>query len=160
MKIADQSVVRFNYTLHNEAGELLDHSADGTPLAYLHGFGNLIDGLERALEGRAAGEVFDVTVEAGDAYGEHQEDLVQEVPREMFDGVDTIEPGMAFEGETDDGPQSVRVVAVTDNTVTIDANHPLAGQRLLFHVEVVTVRPATAEELMHGHVHGEGGHHH
>lgn len=161
MKIADQAVVLFNYTLHNERGDLLDHSPEGTPLAYLHGFGNLIEGLERALAGHSAGERFQVVVEPEDGYGEHQSELVQQVPVEMFAGVERIEPGMSFEGETEDGVQSVRVIAVTDTTVTVDANHPLAGQRLNFDVEVVEVRAATVEELQHGHVHGpDGGHHH
>jgi FKBP-type peptidyl-prolyl cis-trans isomerase SlyD len=160
MKIAAQCVVSFHYTLHDDAGQLLDASGDQQPLAYLHGSGNLIEGLERALEGRGAGETFDVAIEAGDAYGEHHGELVQEVARDLFPDPDAVAPGMAFEGETEDGPQSVRVVAVTDDTVTIDANHPLAGQRLNFHVEVVEVRPATQEELQHGHVHGPGGHHH
>lgn len=160
MKIARQCVASFHYTLHDDDGLLLDASGEGRPLAYLHGFGSLIDGLERALEGLEAGDVRDVIIEAVDAYGEHQIELVQDVPRDLFPDPDAIVPGMSFEGETDDGPQSVRVIAVRGDTVTIDANHPLAGQRLSFHVEVVQVRAATPEELQHGHVHGPDGAHH
>ncbi len=160
MKIASQCVVTFHYTLHDDDGQLLDASGEGRPLAYLHGCGNIIEGLERALEGRGSGEVLDVAIEAAEAYGEHQPELVQDVPRNLFPDPDAVAPGMSFQGETDDGAQSVRVVAVSSDTVTIDANHPLAGQRLRFHVEVVEVRSATQEELQHGHVHGPGGHHH
>jgi len=160
MKIASRCVASFHYTLHDDDGLLLDASGAERPLAYLHGFGSLIDGLERALEGLGAGDVRDVSIEAAEAYGEHEAELVQEVPRDLFPDPDAIIPGMSFEGETDDGPQTVRVIAVNGDTVTIDANHPLAGQRLNFHVEVVDVRAATQEELEHGHVHGPGGQHH
>lgn len=160
MKIAPQCVVSFHYTLHDDDGRLLDQSGGERPLVYLHGFGSLIDGLERVLEGHEPGDVLNVAIEAAEAYGEHLPELVQEVPRSLFPDPDAVVPGMSFEGETDDGAQSVRVLAVRGDTVTIDANHPLAGQRLSFHVEVVDVRRATEDELRHGHVHGPGGQHH
>lgn len=157
--IANDHVVRFNYTLTNQEGQILDQS-QGEPLAYLHGAHNIIPGLENALLGKTAGEKLKVTVPAAEGYGEYYADLVQEVPREMFQGVDQIQPGMQFQAQTDDGVQLVTVKSVDDQNVIVDANHPLAGQDLTFDVEIVDVRPATDVELEHGHVHGAGGHHH
>jgi FKBP-type peptidyl-prolyl cis-trans isomerase SlyD len=160
MKIAQDSVVSIHYTLKDDAGQVLDSSSGGEPMAYLHGFGNIIPGLENALEGRGAGDKLDVTVAPEHGYGERDDRLVQDVPRSAFRGVADIAPGMQFQAQ---GPQGVRVVTVTkveQETVTVDANHPLAGQTLHFAVEVTEVREASAEELEHGHVHGAHGHHH
>ncbi len=157
--IANDHVVKFNYTLTNSEGQTLDQS-NGQPLAYLHGSGNIIPGLENALTGKTAGETLVVDVPAAQAYGEYHAEMVQEVPREMFQGVDNIQPGMQFQAQTEEGVQFVVVKSVENDVVVIDGNHPLAGQDLTFNVEIVEVRPATAEELEHGHVHGEGGHHH
>lgn len=159
--IAKDMVVQFNYTLTNDAGEQLDKSEAGAPLAYLHGHANIIPGLEKELEGKSAGESLKVTVEPAEAYGEYNEQMVQEVPREMFQGVDSIEAGMQFQAQGDAGQmQIVTVKAVEDDKVFVDANHPLAGQTLTFDVEIVEVRAATEDELSHGHAHGVGGHHH
>ena len=157
--IAQNSVVLFNYKLTNAEGETLDQS-QGEPLAYLHGAGNIIPGLENALLGKTAGDKFTVTVPAAEAYGEYNADLVQEVPANMFQGVDNIQAGMQFQAQTEDGVQIVTVKSVEGDIVIVDANFPLAGQDLTFDVEIVEVREATAEELEHGHVHGAGGHHH
>ncbi len=156
--IEKNSAVYFHYTLTDEQGTLLDQSTKGHPLAYLHGHGNIIHGLEKALEGKSAGEQFVVTIEPKDAYGEYQAEAVQEVPRENFQGVDNIEAGMQFQSQTPDGGvMLVTVKEVTESIVTVDANHPLAGKTLTFDVEIVEVRSATEEELAHGHIHGVGG---
>ena len=157
--IANNLVATFHYKLTNAEGETLDQS-QGEPLAYLHGAGNIIPGLENALLGKVAGDKFVVTVPAAEGYGEYNPELVQEVPAQMFQGVDNIVAGMQFQAQTDDGVQIVTVKAVEGETIVVDANFPLAGQDLTFDVEVVEVREASQEELDHGHVHGVGGHHH
>lgn len=158
--IAQDTVVTFNYTLTNEQGEVLDQS-NGEPLAYLHGHGNIIAGLEAELLGKKVGDKFTATIAPADAYGEYMAEAVQEVPRVNFQGVDNIQVGMQFQTQTEDGHvMLVTVKDVTDDVVIVDANHPLAGVELTFDVEVVGVRPATDEELAHGHAHGAGGHHH
>ena len=160
MQIAENSVALFHYTLTNDAGDVLDSSRGREPLAYLHGAGNIVPGLEEAMEGKKVGDSFKVDVAPEDGYGLHHEGLVQDVPRAAFQGVDEIEPGMSFQAQTPQGVHSVTVTKVTPETVTVDGNHPLAGQTLHFDVEVTEVRAATEEELQHGHVHGAGGHHH
>ncbi|MDX1442929.1 MAG: peptidylprolyl isomerase [Gammaproteobacteria bacterium] len=157
MQISEKKVASIHYTLKNDAGDVLDTSSGRDALAYLHGANNIIPGLEKALEGKGAGDKVEVTVEPGEAYGERQESLVQEVPREAFQGVDEIKEGMQFQAQGPQGPVLVTVKAVADDKVTIDGNHPLAGETLHFDVEVSDVRDATDEELEHGHVHGAGG---
>ena len=159
MKIAKERVALFHYTLKNDAGEVLDTSEGESPMAYLHGEHNIVEGLENAMEGKGAGDKFDVTVEPAEAYGEYDESLVQPIPREQF-GDHPVEVGNQFHADTAIGPRVVTVIAVHDDQVVIDANHSLAGENLHFKVEVVEVREASKEELDHGHVHGEGGHHH
>lgn len=153
--MAQPRVVTIHYTLTNDQGEELDSSrVEGRePLSYLEGAQNIINGLESALNDKSAGEQLKVSVAPADGYGELNEELIQPVPREAFEGVDTIEPGMQFQAQTPGGPQIVRVVEVSEETVTIDANHPLAGQTLHFDVEIVEIREATDEEQEHGHVH-------
>ncbi len=161
MLIAVNKAVSIDYTLTNDAGEVIDSSAGGAPLVYLHGAGNIIAGLENALEGKQAGDELSVAIEPEDGYGEYSVELVSTLGREMFEGVDQLEVGMQFHASGPDG--SMQVVTVRDvdgDEVTVDGNHPLAGQRLNFQVKVVAVRDAAAEELAHGHIHGEGGHHH
>ncbi|WP_440997510.1 FKBP-type peptidyl-prolyl cis-trans isomerase [Arhodomonas sp. SL1] len=153
MQIAKDKVVAIDYTLKGDDGEVLDASPEGQPLNYLHGAGNIIPGLENALEGKATGDDVSVTVEPEEAYGERDDRLQQEVPMEMFQGVDQVEPGMRFQAQTQAGTQIVTVASVDGETVTVDANHPLAGQTLNFEVKVADVREATEEELEHGHVH-------
>ena len=160
MNISQDQVVSLHYTLRDEAGEILDRSAQGEPLAYLHGHGNLIAGLERELTGRKAGDKLQVKIAPADAYGEYDQQLVQQVPRRALKGIANVHVGMRLQTQTPQGPQAVTVTRVAGDMVTIDGNHPLAGKHLSFEVEVADVRPATAEELAHGHVHGAGGHHH
>lgn len=165
MKVAKDLVVSLAYQVRTEDGVLVDESSASAPLDYLHGRGALISGLESALDGRVAGDVFDVDVGANDAYGQYDENLVQRVPKDVFVGVDELEVGMRFLADTDMGPVPVEITGIEGDEVIVDGNHMLAGQNLKFHVEVIGVREATAEELEHGHVHGEeggccGGHDH
>lgn len=160
MQISKHKVVAIDYTLTGPDGAVLDSSEGREPLAYLHGAGNIIAGLEKELEGKTRGDSLDVTVAPAEGYGERNDALIQQVPRSMFEGVDKIEPGMRFNAMSDAGPRVVVVTGVDDDGITIDGNHPLAGMELRFAVTVMDVRDATEEELEHGHVHGAGGHHH
>ena len=161
MQIAENKVVLIHYTLTNDAGETLDSSVSrGEPLAYLHGHGNIIPGLENALTGKAVGDKLDVKVAPEEGYGERHEQLIQQVPRDAFQGVDTLEIGMQFQAETGQGPRLFTITEVGDAEVTVDGNHPLAGENLNFAVEITEIREPSAEELEHGHVHGPGGHEH
>lgn len=155
MTIAEDKVVVMHYSVSDE-NQLLDSSFDEQPLSFIAGRGFLLPGLESQLMGKAAGDRLDVELKAIDAYGERHDELVQEVPLEMFAGAD-VQVGMQFRATTDDGEQSVIVVDVTDEAVVVDGNHPLAGKDLNFSVEVMEVRDATAQELEHGHVHMAGG---
>ena len=160
MAVALNTVVLIHYTLKNDSGEVLDSSERDSPLAYLHGRGNLIPGLERELEGKQSGDRLQVTIAPADAYGEYDEALVQRVPRSAVQGVKDLQEGMQLHARTDEGVQTLVVTQVDKDSVTLDGNHPLAGQTLHFDVEIAEVRKATEEELAHGHVHGPGGHHH
>jgi FKBP-type peptidyl-prolyl cis-trans isomerase SlyD len=161
MLIAANKAVSIDYTLTNDAGEVIDSSAGGAPLVYLHGAGNIIGGLESALVGKQAGDELDVSVEPADAYGEYSGELVATLNRSMFEGVDELEVGMQFHASGPDGSmQIVTIRELEGDDVIVDGNHPLAGQRLNFKVKVVEVRDASDEEVAHGHVHGEGGHQH
>lgn len=160
MQIADNTVAAFHYTLTNDAGEVLDSSRGREPLVYLHGAGNIVPGLEKAMAGRGAGDSFEVDVAPEEGYGIRHDELVQVVPRAAFQGVNTIEVGMQFQASGPQGSMSVTVTDVKDDEVTVDGNHPLAGETLHFAIEVADVRAATAEELSHGHAHGAGGHAH
>ncbi len=160
MQIAEKSVVSIHYTLTNAEGNVLDSSEGQDPLAYLHGASNIIPGLENALVGKSVGDSLKVTVEPEEGYGPVRDELVQDVDRSAFSGIDSIEIGMQFMAQTPWGEQPVTVVKVEGDNITLDGNHPLAGQTLTFDVEVVEVRAATDEEVEHGHAHGAGGHHH
>jgi FKBP-type peptidyl-prolyl cis-trans isomerase SlyD len=160
MQIANDTAVLIHYTVTSSTGEVLDSSDSDDPLAYIHGQGDIVPGLEQALTGKSAGDKVQVTVEPKLGYGEREESKVQQVPRSAFEDGAQIEAGMRFQTESDDGDVIVTVTQVSPDQVTIDANHPLAGQTLRFDVQVVSVRKCTAEELEHGHVHGDGAHHH
>lgn len=160
MQIAQDAVVAIHYTLTNDQGETLDSSAGGEPLAYLHGHGNLIPGLEKALDGKSPGDKLNVKIPPAEAYGEFDKSLIQQVPMRSFKGVGKVQVGMQFQVHSNAGPRMVTVTKVMGDMVTVDGNHALAGQNLNFAVEVTEVREATQEELAHGHVHGPGGHHH
>jgi FKBP-type peptidyl-prolyl cis-trans isomerase SlyD len=154
MEVEKNKVVTIHYTLTNDEGAVLDSSEGKTPLKYLHGNKNLIEGLENALLGKKVGDKLHVVIEPADAYGEKRADLIQEVPKEAFQGVEDIQVGMQFNAQAPDGSAYVVTVTnVAEDKVTIDANHDLAGVRLTFDVEVIDVRNATDEEIEHGHVH-------
>ncbi|MEH6564106.1 MAG: peptidylprolyl isomerase [Halopseudomonas sp.] len=158
MQIAANKAVSIDYTLTNAEGEVLDSSNGGAPLVYLHGAGNIIPGLEKALEGKQAGDAVNVTVEPAEAYGEFNAELIAVLGRNMFEGVDELEVGMQFHASGPDGSmQIVTIKALEGDEVTVDGNHPLAGEQLTFDVKVVDVREATEDEMAHGHIHGEGG---
>lgn len=154
MQISKNKVVAIDYTLTDDDGNTLDTSANREPLKYIQGAGNIIPGLERALEGEQAGAHVSVTVQPEEGYGQRDDNLKQQVPRNLFEGVDTLEPGMQFQAQTEGGVQIITVAEVGEDQVLVDANHPLAGVTLNFNVDVVEVRDATEEELAHGHVHG------
>lgn len=160
MQIAQNSVAAFHYTLTDDDGQVIDSSQGRDPLSYLHGKGNIVPGLEKQMEGREVGAKFVADVAPEEGYGVRHDELMQQVPRAAFQGVDDIQPGMQFQGNGPQGPINVTVSKIENDVVFIDANHPLAGKTLHFAIEVTDVREATAEELEHGHVHGAGGHHH
>lgn len=160
MKIAKNVVVSLAYQVKMEEGVIVDQSTAEAPLDYLHGHNNLVTGLEKALEGKIAGDKFSVTVAPEEAYGEHSEHLVQRVPADVFQGVDEIEVGMRFLADTDQGMIPVEITEVDGDEVVVDGNHMLAGQTLTFDVEVVAVREATAAEIEKGHLADEHEHNH
>ncbi|HVY80985.1 MAG TPA: peptidylprolyl isomerase [Steroidobacteraceae bacterium] len=160
MAISQDSVVTIHYTLKDDAGELIDSSVDAEPLPYLHGHGNLVPGLERELEGKNVGDKVSVTVQPQDAYGDYDQQLVHRVPRRALQGISNVHVGQRLQMHTPEGARTVVVTQLMGDMVTLDGNHPLAGKALNFEVEVTDVRPATAEEISHGHVHGPGGHDH
>ena len=147
MTISKNSYVAIDYTLTDDSGKELDTSRGGSPLEYIHGNGQLIAGMEKALEGKSEGDAFSVVIEPKDAYGEYDESLVTDVKRDQFDTDVKIEVGMQFQAMTAYGPQIVTVKKVTDDTITVDANHEMAGLTLHFDVKVVSVRDATADEI-------------
>jgi FKBP-type peptidyl-prolyl cis-trans isomerase SlyD len=153
-------VVTIHYTLKNDGGEVLDSSSGGDPLAYIQGHGNLVAGLEKALEGKPAGASLAVVVDPVEGYGVRDESLIQRVPKRSLQGAGEIKKGMQFQARTEDGMRLFTVTGLVGDMVTLDGNHPLADQTLHFDIQVVDVREATTEELEHGHVHGAGGHHH
>ncbi len=159
MQIADKTVVSFNYTLRNDAGETVDTSEGREPMAYLHGFNQIVAGLEKEMTGRSSGDSFQVTVSPDEGYGPHRPELVQVVPRSAFQGVDQLEVGMRFQADSSQGPMLVRIADVSDEQVTVDGNHDLAGANLHFDIAITDVREATEQELDHGHVHTDGHDH-
>ena len=159
MKIEKDRVVQFHYAVSEQGAAPVESSEGGEPLAILAGHGNIIPGLEKAMEGHEAGDKFAVDVPAADAYGEKREGLTQRVPKKHF-GEQRLAPGMQVVLNTNFGPRAVTIEKVGMSVVDVDLNHPMAGKDLHFDIEIVEVREATAEELEHGHVHGEGGHQH
>ena len=164
MQIAQHAVASLRYTLTDSQGDILDEATNEEPFVYLHGANNIIPGLENALLGKQADDQLEVTIPPEDAYGMHDERLTQEVSKEMFSGVDDSQlvPGAQFHAQTNAGQEVITVASVQEDTVTIDGNHPLAGETLHFDVTVLEVRVATEEEINHGHAHGQGdcGHEH
>lgn len=161
MPITNGKVVLMHYVLKNDDGEMLDSSEGQEPLGYLHGGSNIVPGLEKELEGKKKGDKVSAAVAPAEGYGERDTRGVQKVGRDQFPEEAELEPGMQFMAQNEDGSQfPFWVTDIGDDEVTIDMNHPLAGETLHFDVEIVEVRDASEEEVAHGHVHGPGGHHH
>jgi FKBP-type peptidyl-prolyl cis-trans isomerase SlyD len=160
MQIAERTVVTFHYTLKNASGEVIDSSIGADPMPYLHGAGNIVPGLEAQMLGKRAGDKFQAIVAPEDGYGMPNQAMVQQVPRSAFPSGQALEVGMQFGVQTPQGPLAVTITKLEAEHVTIDGNHPLAGQSLHFDIEITEVRDATLEESLHGHAHGPGGHHH
>jgi FKBP-type peptidyl-prolyl cis-trans isomerase SlyD len=160
MIVEKDKVVSFDYTLKDPDGNQIDSSEGSAPLTYLHGAGNIIPGLEAALGEKSAGDKVSVVVPPEDGYGHRNDEQVAKVARENLGGIEDIAVGMQLQAQTPEGPRIVRVADMDAETVTIDANHPLAGVTLHFDVTVTEVRDATQEEIDHGHAHGAGGHQH
>jgi FKBP-type peptidyl-prolyl cis-trans isomerase SlyD len=160
MLISANKVVTIDYTLTDARGQVIDSSSGRDPLAYLHGCRNIIPGLENALEGKQKGDSLNVSVAPAEGYGEREEGLIQSVPRNLFENSEELEVGMQFQSMSEEGVRLVTVIEVAADTVTVDANHPLAGETLNFAVTVTDVRDASDEEMEHGHVHGAHGHDH
>ncbi|KPH64589.1 peptidylprolyl isomerase [Pseudoalteromonas porphyrae] len=156
MIVATNKVVKMHYSVMDNDKNSIDNSFDGEPLIFIVGTGYLIQGLEDALIGKEAGDTLSVTVEPENGYGERHDELMQAVPKSMFEDME-IEVGMQFRASTDDGDQSVMIIDIQEDEVIVDGNNPLAGITLNFDVEILEVRDATADELAHGHVHVEGG---
>ncbi len=159
MKIEDNCVVRFHYSVTESDQALVETSRNREPLSVLIGHANVIPGLETAMKGHEAGDKFAVTVTPDQAYGERREGMTQRVPRKHFKGA-KLAPGMKMVLPTDNGQRAVTVQKVGISVVDVDLNHPMAGKTLNFEVEIVDVREASIEEKQHGHVHGDGGHQH
>ena len=159
MKVANDHVVTMHYTLTSPDGEVLDSSVGGEPLAYLHGHGNIIPGLERQLEGKVTGDKVIAEVPAAEGYGDHNPALVVEASRSQFPEDVELQPGMRFQAQTPQGNRVAQITRVEGDVITVDTNHPLAGVDLRFDVEITDVRAAKADEIDHGHVHtGHHGH--
>lgn len=156
MKISKNNVVQMHYKLTNKEGRLLDES-DDQPFAYLHGHGQIVPGLESQLEGKSKGDSLNVVVAPHDAYGEYSEDLLVSVEKSQLAEIPNLSVGMEVQGESPEGTNIFTVVEIKDDQVTLDGNHPLAGETLTFDVNIVSIREATEEELAHGHAHGDGG---
>jgi len=160
MKIDRNTVVTFHYTLRKTSGDELETSRTGEPSAYLHGAANILPGLERAMVGQSAGDVFTVELAAADAYGERDPKRQQRVPVKhlLFKG--RLQPGMLVQINTEKGRRAATVIKAGKFSADLDTNHPLAGQDLVFDIEILDVRAASREEIAHRHVHGPGGHQH
>jgi FKBP-type peptidyl-prolyl cis-trans isomerase SlyD len=154
MKIEADKVVSIDYTLKDDQGPVIDTSNERGPLSFIFGSGTIIPGLENELGGREKGDSFSVTVEPKDGYGEYDDSMMFEVGKDQFQDSSQIEEGMQVQAQNNQGQvQILTVKSVGDENVTLDANHPLAGQKLFFDVSVTDVRDATEEEIDHGHVH-------
>ena len=160
MTVTNNKVVQFTYTLKDEQGKVLESNAGQEPIAYLHGHHNMMVGVEKAMEGKNAGDSFSATLPAAETYGEKVADAEQRVSVKHLVGASVWKPGMTATVNTDQGQRLVTVLKVGKFMATIDTNHPLAGRELTFDIEIADVRGATEEEIAHGHAHGVGGHHH
>lgn len=160
MQISKEKVVAIHYKLTDNKGQTLDSSEGNEPLTYLHGFGNIIPGLEEELEGKEQGDKLSVSIPPEKAYGVRDDKNTLQVKRDQFEGVNDIKLGMQVQTQGKNGIQHYTVSKIFGDTIILDGNHPLAGETLNFDVEIMEIRDASNEELQHGHVHGPGGHHH
>lgn len=162
MKIENNCVVELDYKLMDLNNQVWESSDEGGPWVYLHGHGELMPALEKELIGKGIGQKLKMKLEAEEAYGQYEEDLCTQVPLDAFGEVQNLTEGMRLAAEGQDGVHAVTVKSITEDTVTIDANHPLAGQAVKVEVKVLSVRAASEEEISHGHVHQHGscGHNH
>ena len=161
MKVGKDKVVLMHYTLKNDIGDVIDSTDGADPLPFLQGHGNIIPGLESALEGSKVGDKLDDSIEPEEGYGLRMQDAIQEIPSSALQGVDEVKVGMQLQSQDKDGNAFlVSVTKIEDDKITVDGNHPLAGQTLHFSVSIESVRKAEAEELSHGHVHADGQHNH
>jgi len=161
MKVGKDKVVLMHYTLKNDAGDVIDSSDGADPLPFLQGHGNIIPGLESALEGSKVGDKLDGSIKPEEGYGERMKDAIQEIPSSALKGVEEVKVGMQLQSQDKDGNAFlVNVTKIEDDKITVDGNHPLAGQTLHFSVSIESIRKAEAEELSHGHVHADGQHNH
>ena len=159
MQIGQDSVVSLSYELHDGEGKLIEKTKK--PIAYIHGgYDGIFPLVETALQGKTVGDACEVKLQPADAFGEFDAEMIREEPRNLFPK--NVSVGMQFEGAVEGSEQQAvyTVTKISDDKVTVDGNHPLAGKSLVFSCKVTGVRVATQEELHHGHVHGEGGHHH
>ncbi len=159
MTVINNKVVEIHYVLKDKDGELLDSSEGQKPLAYIHGIGNIIPGLEQKLEGKKIGDKVNAIIAPADGYGIREEKLVHKIPMSNFKDKSQVKLDAQFRVEMEDGPRIATITQIEEEEVTVDMNHPLAGEELHFDVEVMTIRDATEEEISHGHVHN-GDHHH
>lgn len=163
MKVQSGHVVTMHYTLSDDSGRTIESTRGSDPLDYLHGVGQIIPGLEKALDGSAVGRKASLTVPPDQAYGTHDASAMVRVPLDELPADLEVAPGVEVQAETPDGPLTFRVVSIEGSEAVLDGNHPLAGKTLTFDVEILAVRAATPDELRHGHAHGPGGahgHHH
>jgi FKBP-type peptidyl-prolyl cis-trans isomerase SlyD len=160
MQIAEHTIVRFHYDLADEAGQPIESSREREPMAILYGAGNVIPGVEKAIEGRRAGERLQVTVPPAEGYGERREGMTQRVPKKFFNEARKLRPGDSTVLGSNQGPRVVTVLKIGETVIDVDLNHPMAGRTLCFDIEIVEVREASAEEIAHGHAHEPGGHAH
>lgn len=159
MRIEKHKIVTIDYTLSNGKGTVLNSSVGNEPFTFIQGIGSIIPGLEAALEGKSSGETFTVQITPEEGYGLRHESLVEVVSKDLFEEVEELQVGMQFEAQTNAGKQLLTITRIEGNEVTIDGNHPLAGETLNFDVKIHDVRDATSEELSHGHAHGpDSGH--
>jgi FKBP-type peptidyl-prolyl cis-trans isomerase SlyD len=159
MQITKHKIVTIDYTLSNGQGAVLNSSIGDEPFTFIHGTGSIIPGLETALEGKSSGDEFMVRIKPEEGYGPRNDSLTQVVSKDLFEDVGELKVGMQFEAKTETGKQLLTITRIEGNDVTVDGNHPLAGETLHFDVKIRDVRDATSEELSHGHAHGPDSDH-
>ncbi len=160
MKIEDNKVVGIEYTLKDEKGVVMDSNKGQDLLYFIQGLGNIVPGLESAMTGKSKGDTFDVVVKAADGYGEHSEEKIRRIPRDVVKHLKNLEVGAMLQAQGPNGVEVVTITEMNDTEIVLNGNHPMAGHDLYFSVRVGEIRNATAEELEHGHAHDPNGHHH